>query len=514
MKKLSQITPYLPGLISCDGDDVLVVGIALDSRSVKPGEIFVAYEGMNLDGHKFIPDAIQAGASVILGTQALKLSVPYLRVEDGREALAYLSAAFYDFPAKNLIVIGVTGTDGKTTTSNLIYHILKAGDIRVGMISTVNAIIGDQEFDTGFHVTTPDAPDLQKYLSMMVDAGMTHVILETTSHGLEQKRVDACEFDIGVVTNITHEHLDAHDGSLDLYRASKARLFSELAKTKQKNLENPKLSVTNRDDWSYQFLQSYISGPQVSYGLTSEADLCAKNITYDPSSIHFTTEWKELKFAVNSHLVGAFNVSNCLAALSAAIVGLGIDPRKAVEGVAQLKGVPGRMERINMGQEFTAVVDFAHTPNALLNALRAARTMTIGRVIVLFGSAGLRDRDKRRMMAEIAGEWADLTILTAEDPRTESLDDILREMAVGAASKGGIEKETYWCVPDRGDALRLALNLAQPDDFVMACGKGHEQSMCFGTTEYLWDDRIAMRAALAEYLSIDGPDMPYLPTQD
>ncbi len=196
------------------------------------------------------------------------------------------------------------------------------------------------------------------------------------------------------------------------------------------------------------------------------------------------------------------------------IEGLGIDCQNAVEGIKNLPGIPGRMEYLNLGQEFSAIVDFAHTPNALKRVLIAAREITPKRVIVVFGSAGLRDKGKRRLMAEVSAELADISILTAEDPRTESLDGILQEMADGVISKGGIEEQGFWRIPDRGEAIRFALQLAQPEDMVMVCGKGHEQSMCFGETEYPWDDRTAMLAALTEYLEMDGPDMPYLPTQD
>jgi UDP-N-acetylmuramoyl-L-alanyl-D-glutamate--2,6-diaminopimelate ligase len=217
--------------------------------------------------------------------------------------------------------------------------------------------------------------------------------------------------------------------------------------------------------------------------------------------------------------VGAYNVSNCLAALAAAVYGLGIAPETAAEGIAALEGIPGRMERIDLGQDFTAIVDFAHTPNALKVTLEAGRELLAGqkrpgRLIAVFGSAGLRDREKRRMMAETAAELADLAILTAEDPRTESLDGILEQMAAGARSRGGVEGETFWRVPDRGEAIRFALSLARPGDIVLSCGKGHEQSMCFGSIEYLWDDRTAMRAALAEKLGLAGPEMPYLPSRD
>ncbi len=228
--------------------------------------------------------------------------------------------------------------------------------------------------------------------------------------------------------------------------------------------------------------------------------------------------------SVRSKLVGAYNVSNCLAALTAAVYGLGIKPEVAAQGIASLEGIPGRMERIDMGQDFTAIVDFAHTPNALKSALEAARDLTPtpsperrgerARVISVFGSAGLRDKEKRRMMAETSAELADLTVLTAEDPRTESLEGILEEMAAGARSRDGREGETFWRVADRGEAIRFALRLARPGDIVLSCGKGHEQSMCFGRTEYLWDDRTAMRAALAELVGVEGPPMPYLPSSD
>ena len=215
---------------------------------------------------------------------------------------------------------------------------------------------------------------------------------------------------------------------------------------------------------------------------------------------------------VSTNLLGDYNVSNCLAAFAAAVEGLGIDPAVAAQGIAALPGIPGRMEQIDLGQDFTAIVDFAHTPNALKVALEQARKMTKGRVIAIFGSAGLRDREKRRLMAEVSVGLADITILTAEDPRTESLEGILAEMAGAAAGKGGVEGKSFYRVPDRGEAIRLGVKLAKAGDLVIACGKGHEQSMCFGETEYPWDDRTAMKAALAERLGIKGEKMPELPT--
>jgi UDP-N-acetylmuramoyl-L-alanyl-D-glutamate--2,6-diaminopimelate ligase len=525
-KLLSRLFSDLPYPHPAEIPDVPIAGIAIDSRRVQPGDLFLAMKGGLSDGHAFISSAIKNGAAAIVGEEDLSgLPVPYIRLESSRHALTYLAAAFHDWPGRKLTVIGVTGTDGKTTTTNLLYQILRTAGIKAGMVSTVNAVIGDEVLDTGFHVTTPDAHDVQRYLARMVDGGLTHVVLETTSHGWAQHRVDACEFDIGVVTNITHEHMDEH-GSYENYRAAKARLFECLEKTRVKPQGNPRLAVINRDDRSYEFLDAFIKTKKVNYGLQDLADVRAESIRYTPSGIHFAVVSKDFRVSASSALVGAYNISNCLAALTAAVYGLGISPEVAARGIASLEGIPGRMERIDLGQPFTAIVDFAHTPNALKVTLKTAREMLrlhsngtgrddkSGRVIVVFGSAGLRDREKRRMMAEIAAELADLSILTAEDPRTESLEGILEEMAIGARSRSGREGKTFWRVADRGEAIRFATRLAQPLDILLSCGKGHEQSMCFGKTEYPWDDRIAMRAALSELLGVEGSSMPYLPSRD
>jgi len=500
--------------------EIAITGIALDSRQVEPGNVFIALQGGSVDGHRFIPQAITQGAVAVVGSEpSFDIEVPYIRVTDGRLALAQLSAAFFGFPARELIVVGVTGTDGKTTTANLIFHILKAAKIQAGMITTVNALIGDKVLDTGFHVTTPEAPIVQGYLAEMVASGMSHVVLETTSHGLEQKRVAACEFDVGVVTNITHEHLDYH-GSYEEYLAAKGSLLTELSKTVQKKSSIQPLAVLNKDDSSYGYLEGLVADlrpgvSSVSYGLGIGAQVIASGVNASPAGLTFSVQLgAQHPMEIHSSLVGDYNVSNCLAAISATAAGLGIDEQFIRQGIASLPGIPGRMEVIDLGQDFLAIVDFAHTPNALEKALRSARQMTGGKVIAVFGSAGLRDQAKRGMMAGISGRLADLSVLTAEDPRSESLDKILSEMAAGIASQGGVEGRSFWRVPDRGEAIRFALSLAQTGDLVISCGKGHEQSMCFGEIEYAWDDRTAMRAALAELQDVDGPPMPYLPTQD
>jgi UDP-N-acetylmuramoyl-L-alanyl-D-glutamate--2,6-diaminopimelate ligase len=315
------------------------------------------------------------------------------------------------------------------------------------------------------------------------------------------------------VTNITHEHLDFH-GSYEGYLAAKARLFQMLEETVKKKQGNIRLAVLNADDKSFKPLSEIIKTKKISYSTAGGADLYASDIHHSPKGLHFTVNLSDQKQAIDCNIPGLFNVSNCLAAFGATVIGLGIDPEVAAKGIKALAGVPGRMEVIDMGQDFTAIVDFAHTPNALKVAIETAREMTKGKVITVFGSAGLRDREKRKLMADVSVRLADYSVLTAEDPRTESLDDILAEMAGAAAAAGGVEGDNFFRVPDRGDAIRKGLALAKPGDLVIACGKGHEQSMCFGTMEYPWDDRTAMRAALAEMLMVRGSMMPSLPTSE
>jgi len=515
----------LPTVLGQIGGDVEIHGVTADSHRVRPGDLFVAIPGVNVDGHRFIAEALQEGAVAVVGERApQELSgVPwgtftYVRVPDAREAWGWLCAAWHDFPSRKMTLIGVTGTDGKTTTVNLVCAILRAAGLNAGMVSTVNARIGEEEIDTGLHTTTPDPPDVQRYLARMVETGATHAVLEVTSHGLAQHRVAGCDFDVAAVTNITHEHLDAH-GSLEAYQQAKTRLFEGLTRSFRKP-RVPKVTVLNQDDDSYHYLSPIPADRQVVYAVEGEADgsteltevVTAHDVHFSPDRTCFTLRSLSRaksrssgqahhtpvgEVVIETPLVGAYNVSNVLAA---ATVGVALDLPLATiaEGIAAVRGIPGRMERIEAGQDFLAIVDFSHTPNALKRALQAANTMVEedGRVIAVFGCAGLRDREKRTMMGRIAGELADLVIVTAEDPRTESLEEIMAESAIAATVEGKREGVNLWRVPDRGEAILQACHKARAGDVVIACGKGHEQSMCFGTTEYPWDDREAMRRAL------------------
>ncbi len=514
-QKLSALIQNLPKFTTCHlvDSDPEIANITADSRQVESGSIFVAYKGVSVDGHRFIDKAIAQGAKAIIientaGDFDMPADVHCLRVPDGREALAHLSAAWYGHPSRKMTLIGVTGTDGKTSVTNLIFHVLKNSGRKVGMISTVNAVIGDEILETGLHTTTPDAPDIQRYLAKMLADGTEICVLETTSHGLAHHRVTACDFDWTVVTNITHEHLDLH-GSLAEYRLAKARLF-QMAKQGV---------ILNTDDWSFNFLRE--KTPEgvriISYGMHPLADVLATDIALRPDATHFQCKIDDEIATVKSPLVGAFNVSNILATLALVVDGMGIPFADVLSALASFGGVPGRMERIDEGQAFTAIVDFAHTPNALRRALETVRTLTDGRVIAVFGCAGLRDVEKRTSMGEIAAQLADITIITAEDPRTENLNYLIDVTAQAMLGQGAVEfskgtalpkniTPVFTREPDRGRAIYLAVQLARSGDIVIALGKGHEQSMCFGETEYPWDDRAAMRSALR------GHPMLTLPT--
>ncbi len=496
-KSLHALLAALPAnqILATSGDLTTLISapVVESSREVQAGGLFVARAGQSSDGHDFIPEAIAAGVAAIVGeTEQSELPVPYVRVKRAGQVLGLLAAAYNDFPSRKLVIIGVTGTDGKTTTCLLLHSIFKfVSDIKAGYISTISADFGDETLATGLHVTTPSAPRIQAYLAKMVDAGVTHCILEMTSHGLAQGRLNGVDIDVAVLTNVMHEHLDYH-GSWEDYRAAKAIMFRMLQNSWRKPSVD-KVSVLNADDPSFNYFKSIPADLQMTYSIENQSDFRAMNIAYRPGGTRFQTADQALAM----QLPGEFNIANALAAISAArALGIGWAAIKAGIGAVEL--IPGRMERIDEGQDFIAMVDFAHTPNALKRALEAGRRMLAPgkRLIAVFGSAGLRDVKKRRLMAETSAQLADVTILTAEDPRTESLGEILATMEAGCLARGGVEGETFMRVPDRGEAIYRACQMTRAGDLVMACGKGHEQSMCFGTVEHPWDDREALRSAL------------------
>ena len=379
----------------------------------------------------------------------------------------FLAALYFNFPAKSLTIIGVTGTDGKTTTANMLFHILKTSGHKVSMVSTIGAQIGSKQLNTGFHVTTPSPFQLQKLLKRAVDSGSRYFVLEATSHGLEQNRLAFVDFNIAVVTNITTDHMDYHKNWQN-YSTAKAKLF-----------KNVQFSILNMDDESYSFLKDRTSGRQVGYSIQKKA--------------YFNLE----KFPLKLKFCEEYNLSNYLAAASAASL-LGVPKPKILSAIREFSGVDGRMQEVDAGQEFKAIIDFAHTPNALKMALTELKKKKLpeSKLIAVFGAAGERDKTKRPLMGEIAASLADTSVITAEDPRRENLDSIIDQIAQGFQKLKKNIYTDYYRIPDRSKAINFAVGLAGPEDTVAFFGIGHEKSMCFGKKEYPWDEVREVKKAI------------------
>jgi UDP-N-acetylmuramoyl-L-alanyl-D-glutamate--2,6-diaminopimelate ligase len=472
--------------------DIDVASIQQDGRQVRPGDLFLAYQGVAVDLHRFVPQAVENGAVAVVVERPIDVPAGITRVvvPSGRSAWALLSAAWHGFPSRQLTCVGVTGTDGKTTTSSLIGAILRSARRRVGLVTTVAAEIGGRALDTGLHTTTPEPPETQAILSEMVRDRVEVAVLETTSHALALDKVLGVDYDVAVVTNVTREHLDFH-GTFDAYLDAKARLFAGLA-TACRKPGVPKVAVLNRDDASYERLAAFPTDRRIDYALDRPAALTARDVTMDARGMRFVAVAPEGEIPVEAKLLGRFNVANALAAIGAALA-VGVPFETAARGLADFRGVSGRLETVDLGQPFGVVIDFAHTPNSLRRVLELAKSIAPGSVSVVFGCAGERDAGKRPLMGETAGELADRVYLTAEDPRRESLDRIIGEVAAGVRETG---REPV-AVHDRTEAIARALAEASPGDLVVVTGKGHERSMCFGDEERPWDERAAVVEGLA-----------------
>lgn len=472
-----------------------VSDITCDSRETKVGSLFFAIPGTSIDGLRFAGQALERGAIGVVSERANRPDgLPGAIVDDGRAAWARASAAWWGHPTREMTLIGVTGTDGKTTTSSMLYELLSRVNRKAGAITSVSAKYMGQEIETGLHTTTPDAFQLQALLGQMRNNGVDTVVLETTSHGLAHRRVLGCEYDVGVVTNITSDHLDFHQ-ALSEYVEAKALLFDWLGNTWRKSRQ-PKIAVLNADDANFERLNRTTADRVVTYAVDAASEVKAENIALGTKESTFRTltpDWQR-DFVLKQP--GGYNVKNALATIATAYAS-DIDPDEIVAALADFEGVPGRLEPVEMGQPFQVRIDFAHTASSLNEVLIAARSMVpAGRIIVVFGCAGLRDREKRPVMGRIASERADVAVLTAEDPRTESLPSIIGEIASGCVERGGVEGKTFFKIEDRSDAIRHAVEIADAGDCVLICGKGHEKSMCFGVEEFPWSDREAAIDAL------------------
>ncbi|NOY38913.1 MAG: UDP-N-acetylmuramoyl-L-alanyl-D-glutamate--2,6-diaminopimelate ligase [Nitrospirae bacterium] len=468
--------------------DCVIEGLSCDSRNVGEGDLFFAVRGEHFDGNEFIEDALmrRAGAIVSESPLSLSLDVPYVQVQDIYTAMAGIADRFYGHPSGKLSVTGITGTNGKTTTSYILHTILSADGARAGLLGTIKYVLGSQELRGRF--TTPEALDFQRMLADMHDRGITHAVVEVSSHALSLKRVDFTEFDVAVFTNLTRDHLDFH-GDMEAYYRAKRRLFLELARH---------AAVVNIDDpYGRRLVKESREGPAqeadfsiITCGIDSDdAELRAVEIKEGFEGLDFTVMYGQEVFHVSSPLLGVTNIYNILSAIGASVA-LGIEWERIVEGVRQCSGVEGRMEPVKAGQDFLAVIDYAHTPDALQKVLETLRRLAKGRIITVFGCGGDRDRGKRPEMGRIAAELSDTAIVASDNPRTEDpvgiIDDII----------GGMKKGEYIIEPDRNKAIKEAVRIAGPDDVVLIAGKGHEEYQEIRGVRYPFSDREILREAI------------------
>jgi UDP-N-acetylmuramoyl-L-alanyl-D-glutamate--2,6-diaminopimelate ligase len=486
------------------GADVPVSALCYDSRRASAGALFVAVPGFRVDGHDYIGEAV-AGGAVAVVVQAdrrakwravVEGGLPAVVVPDSRRALATLAAAFYGHPGRRLRIIGVTGTDGKTTTVHLISALLEAAGHRTGLLSTVHCKVGGRLSFNDYRFTTPEAPQVQALLADMANAGAEYAVLESSSHGLALHRLDGCEYDVAVLTNVTADHLDFH-GSREEYLAAKGRLFSMLEQAADKGVE--KVAVLNADEPAATYFAGLTRARVMTYGVEKAADLWATDVspTEWGSRFRLRTQGSELEVSVG--LPGLFNVYNSLAAAAVAL-SQGMSLAAVKDALESFPGVPGRLERIDEGQPFTVVVDFAHAPEALRRVLAFLRQRCQGQLIVVFGCIGERDRPRRAGMGLAAAELADFAVLTNDNPFQEDPQAILAEIAQGLEKAGRHEGHHFVRIPDRREAIAHALAMAVEGDVVLLTGKGHEQSITIGDTVIPWDERRVARELLREML--------------
>jgi UDP-N-acetylmuramoyl-L-alanyl-D-glutamate--2,6-diaminopimelate ligase len=488
---------------------IQVTGVTHDSRGIRPGTLFVAVPGLHVDGHDYVDAAAERGASVALVERPLpELPIAQLIVDATRPALAAAATWWYRDPSHELAVVGITGTDGKTTTSFLATAALEAAGLRTGMTGTAATRIGGVQTANEAHATTPEAPELQRALRAMAVAGDRAAVVETTSHGLALHRVDGIAYDVAILTNLTHEHLELH-GTWEAYRDAKLSLFERLAPHVPKPLAWPATAIVNADDPS---AGAFVGVAQeavariLTYGTDPTADVRATRVEEDANRLRIAYDAPSGSATVDLQLIGRFNVHNALAVIALG-EGVGLDPAAVRDGLAALPLVPGRMERIEAGQPFGVIVDFAHSPaslQAVLDLLAPLAASRGGGLIAVFGSAGERDTAKRPLMGRIAGERARIVIVTDEDPRGEDRQVILDAIATGAEAAGRRRDHDLLVIADRRTAIDAAVERARPGDIVLLAGKGHEQAIIGPDGPQPWDERNEAMEALRR-AGYEGP---------
>lgn len=467
-----------------------ISSLTTDSRKVCKGSLFIAIRGYTVDGHAFLQQAVENGAvAALVETPNTTLPIPQIVVPDTRKASAILANVFYRMPSSNLSVIGVTGTNGKTTVTHLIEKILQDHGAKVGLLGTIGKRIANHTVEVPN--TTPEAVELQGFLAEMVAAGCEYGVMEVSSHALEEGRVAGVRFHIGVFTNLTQDHLDFHL-TMDNYRRAKGKLFSRLGNAYGRTRQEMAYAVLNADTPECREYQNETVMESLTYGMDESADVraTAVRITAEGAEFHVCTSFAGTA-KVKLQLTGRFNIYNALAAISVGLIE-GVALSDIAQSLESVTGIPGRFQRVDAGQAFTVLVDYAHTPDSLENALSTVKEFAQGRIITVVGCGGDRDKTKRPLMAKVACAFSDLTILTSDNPRTEDPERILDEMVAGVAQW----PHRYQRVPDRKEAIEQAIAIAKPDDVILIAGKGHEDYQILGRTKIHFDDREVARDAI------------------
>ncbi|MGO4549104.1 UDP-N-acetylmuramoyl-L-alanyl-D-glutamate--2,6-diaminopimelate ligase [Paenibacillus sp. 2TAB23] len=473
-----------------DGETELS-GVETDSRSIAAGQLFICLRGHTVDGHVFAPQAAEAGAAALIVERELNLAIPQLVVRDCRLAMAIIANHFYGYPSNELKLIGVTGTNGKTTTTYLIEQILNDQNHATGVIGTIERRFAGQSY--AMTSTTPQTLQLQRYLAEMRDAGIGYCAIEVSSHALEQGRVKGCRFRSAVFTNLSQDHLDYHE-TMDRYAAVKGLFFSRLGNMYASAESERTYAVLNADDALASEYAELTAAEVVTYGIDKAADVRATNIKITAQGTTFDVQTFRGEAEVTLQMAGKFNVYNSLAAISAVLIE-GIELSAITSSLSAIPGVPGRVEAVNAGQAFAVIVDYAHTPDGLENVLRAIEQFAEKRIICVFGCGGDRDKTKRPLMGEIAAKYADYAIITSDNPRTEKPELILKDIEAGLI-RTRVDPSTYVLIQDRRAAIQKAVEMASQGDVVLIAGKGHETYQDINDVKHPFDDRIVAKEAI------------------
>ena len=477
MKAIELIAPLvIKGTSVPSPQELSITKITQDTREIKQGSLFICIVGAVQDGHELVEEAVNKGAALIVASKEVNVSIPVVYVADTTKAMAMLADHFYQHPSQKLRVIGVTGTNGKTTVTHLLDQIFRNNEEITGVIGTMYRRIGDDIYTT--KNTTPDSITLQKTLNEMKDAGVTTCSMEVSSHALVQGRVWGTDFDIAIFTNLSQDHLEYHH-TMEEYAHAKELLFSQLGNSYQQT--TPKFAILNVDDSVGRSYQNKTAAPIYSYGIEQLADFRAIELETTNKGTSFILLFQGKEYPVHMQMIGKFNVSNALAAIAGAYAS-GMDLMTIIDSMEKIKGVRGRFEVVQGNQDFTVIVDYAHTPDGLLNVLDAVNEIKIGKVYCIVGCGGDRDRTKRPIMAEVAMAHADHVIFTSDNPRTEDPQTILDEMVVN------LNQGTYQMILDRRQAIQTAINQATSNDIILIAGKGHEDYQIIGTKKHHFDD--------------------------